>query len=157
FQATHKLVTYLLVLSAFAALASTESLPAAPALVFLVGWALSWPVDPGSRVAMLLDRVAPVTRVLVLGGFGFALFAVWRRLPEPDLVPVLALLLGLLVFKLFHRRGNRDYLHIYALSFLLVLAASALAGTFLFAASFAAYVVLATWTLILFHLRREIE
>jgi hypothetical protein len=157
FQATHKLVTYLLVLASVAALASTDSLPALAALAFLVAWALSWPVDPGGRAAALLDRAAIPLRVAVVGGVCVAGVGVWRQLPDPDLGPVLELLLALLAYKLFHRRSNRDYLHIYVLSFLLVLAASALAGTFLFAAAFAAYVVLATWTLILFHLRREME
>jgi len=157
FQATHKLVTYLLVLAAFATLASTGALPMPHALIFPIGWALSWPVDPGGRAAAVLDRAAVAPRVAVLGVLGASGWAVWRRLPEPDLLPVLDLLLVLIGYKLFYRRGNRDYLHIYVLSFLLVLAASALAGTFLFAAAFAVYVVLATWTLILFHLRREME
>lgn len=157
FQATHKLITYLVVLAAFAALASSDVLPAATGLAFLGAWALSWAVDPGTRVAAMLDRAAIPLRLGVFAVFGVCALEVWRRLPEPDLGPVLTLILTLLAFKLFHRRGNRDYLHIYVLSFLLVLAASALAASFLFAAAFALYVVLATWTLILFHLRREME
>jgi transglutaminase-like putative cysteine protease len=157
FQATHKLTTYLVVLAAFAALACSDALPATSGIVFLVAWALSWGVDPGGRVAALLDRASIPLRAGLVAVFAVAGLEVWRRLPEPDLGPVLTLVLTLLAYKLFHRRGNRDYLHIYVLAFLLVLAASALAATFLFAAAFAVYVVLATWTLILFHLRREME
>jgi transglutaminase-like putative cysteine protease len=80
-----------------------------------------------------------------------------RSFPEPDLTPILNLVLFLLVYKLFHRRSNRDYLQLYILSFLVVLAGAWLAQTVLFVAGFGAYVVLATWTLILFHLRHEIE
>jgi transglutaminase-like putative cysteine protease len=58
---------------------------------------------------------------------------------------------------LFHRRSNRDYLQLYILSVLVVLAGAWLAQTVLFVVGFAIYVVLATWTLILFHLRHEIE
>jgi protein-glutamine gamma-glutamyltransferase len=157
FQATHKLVTYLLVLSAFAALASTDAISAPVAGVFLAAWALSWVTDPGQALATAMDRIVVPVRALLLGLSGWTAFQVWQRLPEPDLAPVLELVLALLGYKLLHRRGNRDYLHIYVLSFLLVLAASALAGSFLYALAFALYVVLATWTLILFHLRREME
>ena len=81
----------------------------------------------------------------------------WSPLPEPDLTPILNLVLFLLVYKLFHRRSNRDYLQLYILSFLVVLAGAWLAQTVMFVVGFATYVVLATWTLILFHLRHEIE
>jgi hypothetical protein len=157
FQATHKLMSYLLVLSALGTLASSEALSALPALAFLAVAVPSWFGDAGSAPARFVDRIALPLRAAVVVVFLLSAWQVWRRLPDPDLTPVLNLVMFLLAYKLFHRRANRDYLHIYVLSFLLVLAASALAGTFLFAAMFAAYVVLATWTLILFHLRREME
>ncbi|HEY0715407.1 MAG TPA: DUF3488 and transglutaminase-like domain-containing protein, partial [Polyangia bacterium] len=75
----------------------------------------------------------------------------------PEFGPILNVALFLLGYKLFHRRSNRDYLWIYVLSFVLVLVAAWLAQTVFFVVGFVAYVVLATWTLILFHLRREIE
>jgi transglutaminase-like putative cysteine protease len=98
-----------------------------------------------------------VVRVLVLAAFGAAAWDIWRHLPEPDLAPALNLVMFLLGYKMFYRRVNRDYLHIYVLSFLVVLAAAALAQSFLFALAFALYVIAATWALILFHLRREME
>src|SRR5207245_2581659 len=67
------------------------------------------------------------------------------------------MVLGLLGYKLYHRRSNRDYFQIYVLTFLLVLAAAVAAQSVLFAAGFAVYLVLGVWTLILFHLRREME
>ncbi len=91
-----------------------------------------------------------------------ALFAVigwrlWRRLPDPDVSPAFDLVLALLGYKLFFRRVHRDYIHIAALTFLLVLVASTIAHSFVFVATFAIYVVVAVWALILFHLRREME
>jgi hypothetical protein len=157
FQATHKLVTYLLVLAAFGALASTGALPALTALGFLALVALSWAAEAGGRFAALLDRLAVPVRVVVVALFAVAAWAAARRLPEPDLVPVLQLVLLGLALKLFHRRNNRDDVHIFVLAFLLVIAAGALGGSFLFALGFMAYVVLATWALALFHLRREME
>jgi transglutaminase-like putative cysteine protease len=62
-----------------------------------------------------------------------------------------------LAAKLFYRRNNRDDVHVFVLSFLLVLAAAALGGSALFAPAFLAYVLAATWALVLFHLRREME
>jgi transglutaminase-like putative cysteine protease len=157
FQATHKLMSYLLVLSALASLASSEALAWLPALLFLLFAGLSWFGDAGSRLARAADRAALAARLAALGYMLLAAWQVWRRLPEPDLAPVLNLVMFLLAYKLFYRRINRDYLHIYVLSFLIVLAAAALAQSFLFAVAFAVYVVMATWTLILFHLRREME
>jgi hypothetical protein len=62
-----------------------------------------------------------------------------------------------LVLKLWQRRGNRDYLQVFVLSFVVMLAAAWLATSAIFVVGFAFYVLLATWTLVLFHLRREIE
>jgi transglutaminase-like putative cysteine protease len=157
FQATHKMFSYLLVGSALATLASSSALPPLGAALLVVFAAISWFAEPGGAVATFLDRMSLPLRFLALAFFGLAAWRLWERLPEPDLTPILNLVMFLLGFKLFHRRGNRDYLQIYILSFLLVLAAAALAQSFLFALAFAGYVVLATWTLILFHLRREME
>jgi transglutaminase-like putative cysteine protease len=157
FQATHKLMSYLLVSSALLTLASSDALPATAALLFFLFAALSWFCDTGGAAARLLDRASLPLRALALGFLALTIWQVWRRLPDPDLTPVLNLVMFLLGYKLFQRRTNRDYLHIYVLSFLVVLAAAALAHSFLFAFGFAIYVVMATWTLILFHLRREME
>jgi transglutaminase-like putative cysteine protease len=80
-----------------------------------------------------------------------------RQLPDPDLMPVVDFGLVALGTKLCYRRHNRDDVHVFVLSFLLVLAAAVMGGSFLFAPAFIAYVVVATWALVLFHLRREME
>ncbi|HVR64733.1 MAG TPA: DUF3488 and DUF4129 domain-containing transglutaminase family protein [Polyangia bacterium] len=157
FQATHKLLSYLLVSSALVTLASSSALPPLGAALLVAFGAVSWLAEPGGALATAIDRASLPLRALALTVFGVTAWQLWQRLPEPDLTPILNLVLFLIGFKLFHRRGNRDYLQVYILSFLLVLAAAALAQSFLFALAFAAYVVLATWTLILFHLRREME
>jgi hypothetical protein len=157
FQATHKLMSYLLVLSALATLASSDALAVLPAVAFLAVAGLSWFSDAGSVAARVVDRLALPLRAAVVAVFLLSAWQVWRRLPDPDLTPVLNLVMFLLAYKLFHRRANRDFLHVYILSFLIVLAAAAMAQSFVFAFAFALYVVLATWTLILFHLRREME
>ncbi|HEY0708053.1 MAG TPA: DUF3488 and transglutaminase-like domain-containing protein, partial [Polyangia bacterium] len=116
-----------------------------------------WFVEPGTVMGQLLDRAGLVFNVVALAFFGLSLFQVFESFPEPEFGPILNVALFLLGYKLFHRRSNRDYLWIYVLSFVLVLVAAWLAQTVFFVVGFVAYVILATWTLILFHLRREIE
>jgi protein-glutamine gamma-glutamyltransferase len=157
FAAAHKLVTYLLVLSALAAVATTRAIAPASALLFLAACALSFSVEGGTRVAVALDRGALIARGIALALFGIIGWRVWRRLPDPDVAPAFDLVLALLGYKLFFRRVHRDYIQIAALTFLLVLIASTIAHSFVFVATFAVYVVVAVWALILFHLRREME
>ncbi|HVU51903.1 MAG TPA: transglutaminaseTgpA domain-containing protein [Polyangia bacterium] len=157
FQATHKLATYLLVLAAFATLASAGAVSGAMAILFLSLVGLSWRADAGSPRAALLDRRLTVARLIVGAVLVANTWILARQLPEPDLVPVVDFVLVALAAKLFYRRNNRDDVHVVVLSFLLVLAAAALGGNFLFSLAFCAYVLAATWALVLFHLRREME
>ena len=158
FQATHKLVTYLLALAAFATLASTGSVSGTMALIFLGLVAASWTIDAGGPRAALFDRRLTLTRVLRGRRASCSERGVMaRQLPEPDLVPVVDFVLVALAVKLCYRRNNRDDVHVFVLAFLLVLAAAALGGNFLFSFGFVAYVFAATWALVLFHLRREME
>jgi hypothetical protein len=157
FQAAHKLVTYLLVLSSIAALATTGALGTPSALVFLAICALSSFVDPGGPAAAAVDRAGRALRVVTGALLVVIVWRIWRRMPDADLAPAFDLVLAVLGYKLLFRRSHRDYVQIYALTLLLVLVASTVTATFLFVAAFAVYVVLATWALILFHLRREME
>jgi protein-glutamine gamma-glutamyltransferase len=157
FQVAHKLTTYLLVLAALATL-GPSGLLSPLAMILTIGFAaLSWFADPGTRIAGWMERAKPIARLGATAFFALTAYQVWSHLPEPDLTPVLSLAMLLIVYKLFGRAANRDYLQIYVLAFLMVLVGAAFAQSFLFAASFAAYVVLTTWTLILLHLRREME
>jgi transglutaminase-like putative cysteine protease len=156
FQAAHKLVTYLLVLSALAGLATTHALSPGSAIAFLAVSTLSFWAD-GPRWTAALERAASAVRVATGALLVAIVWRIWRHLPDADLTSAFDLVLALLGYKLLYRRNHRDYVHIYALSFLLVVVASTITATFLFVAAFAVYVVLATWALILFHLRREME
>jgi transglutaminase-like putative cysteine protease len=157
FQAAHKLITYLLVLSALGALATTRALSPLSALLFLAVAAASSFVDAGSKAAAAIDRGGRIVRGATGALLAVIVWRIWRRMPDADLAPAFDLILALLAYKLLFRRSHRDYVQIYALTFLLVLVASTVTATFVFVAAFAVYVVLATWALILFHLRREME
>jgi transglutaminase-like putative cysteine protease len=157
FQATHKLVTYLLVLAAFATLATTGVVSGTMALSFVVMVAVSWRIEAGGPKAALFDRHLTAARVVVGAVLVVSTWTLARQLPDPDLVPVVDFVLVALGAKLCYRRNNRDDVHVFVLAFLLVLAAAALGGNFLFSLAFVAYVLAATWALVLFHLRREME
>lgn len=157
FRAAHKLTSYLMVLAALATLTTSGSLSLPQIIAFLAVVAISWFAEGETPVARLLVRLELPLKLLVLGFFSLTVFSLVKSFPEPDLTALLELVLILQAYKLLQRRSNRDYLQVYILSFLLILAASWLAQSALFAVGFAAYVVALTWSLILFHLRREIE
>lgn len=160
FHQTHKLATYLLVASAVATAIVAGVLTTATAAVLALAALPSWWVDPSSTMARAMDRRSLAGRIPVFGLVGFLAYTVYdiaAGLPAVDLDPVLRLVVVLAVFKLYQRRANRDYVQIYVLSFLLVLAAAAAAQTVFFGVAFATFVVLSCGNLALVHLRREME
>lgn len=157
FRLVHKLTSYLLVATALASLATSESASWLSLAVLVVAAALSWFLDPDTRLGTLFDRAVPLFNVATVALFALAVLQVARSFPEVDLSPFLDFVLFLLGYKLCQRRNNRDYLQVYILSFLVMLAAAWQATSAVFIVGFFVYVLLATWTLILFHLRREIE
>lgn len=157
FRLIHKLASYLLAGTALATLATSEATSWLSLLVLTAAGILSWFVEADTRLGRLFDRAVPVLNLATVAFFALAVLQVARSFPEVNLSPFLDFVLFLLGYKLCQRRGNRDYLQIYILSFLVMLAAAWQAGSVVFLAGFFLYVLLATWTLILFHLRREIE
>lgn len=157
FRSVHKLTTYLLASTAVFALASSGILSTASLILFILAVGLSWHAEPETRIGDWFDRLGNLLNIVTLLLLVLAVFQVARSYPEIDLLPFLDFVLFLLALKLCQRRGNRDYLQVYILSFLIMLAAAWLATSVVFVIGFAIYVVLATWTLVLFHLRREIE
>lgn len=154
FSAIHKVASYLMVAAAFASLALSRELPPLiVALTALLGLG-SFFFEP-QRHAFLRTRswtfawnaatVVTFAWTLLDALRGEALFAGVR------------FLCFLLVNKLWNRRASRDYLQAYVVSFLMLVAGAALSSELAYAGCFLAYVVFATWTLTLFHLRREME
>lgn len=157
FRLAHKLASYMLAATAVFTLATSGVLSVLVLVLVVLASALSWHGDPDTRIGRWLDRAAGPLNVLTLIFLALAVFKVARSFPDLDLTPFLNFVLFLLVFKLSQRRSNRDYLQIYILSFLVMLAAAWMATSVVFVVGFAIFVVLTTWTLVLFHLRREIE
>lgn len=155
FAATHKVVSYLMVTTAFLMLALTGELPALLVLLTACGLVASFFFDP-QVYPFMQGRTYRYIWYAVLCGL-----SLWL-LPDPAHGESIwdsgtRLLCLFLVAKLWQRRGNGDYLQAYVLSFLMLLAASLLGSSVLFAVCLLLYVVFATWTLTLFHLRREME
>jgi transglutaminase-like putative cysteine protease len=152
FGRAHKTTTYLAVWCAYLSLllSSELSLPAA-ALSFAGVVASWWWEAPRVRV----ERWQKAWTAVGLVVFGWSVLAF---LAGDDLVLVGSeLILYLLVAKLFGRRSSRDYLQVYVLSFLMLVAATVVNSDITFGLFFLGYVVTSTWALILLHLRREIE
>ena len=59
--------------------------------------------------------------------------------------------------RLFQRRYAKDYVQLYALSFLLMLVGAVINPSLLFAGSFLVYAIFVIWGLTMAHLAREIE
>lgn len=157
FRLVHKLATYLLAATAVFTLATSNVLSVFTLVLVVLFSALSWYGDPETRLGQLLGRATVLFNVVTLILLAASVFQVARSFPDVDLLPFLDFVLFLLVLKLGQRRSNRDYLQVYILSFLVMLAAAWLATSVVFIVGFGFYVLLATWTLVLFHLRREIE
>jgi len=157
FRLVHKLTSYLLAGIALATLWSAQIVSPWSLLAVLLAGIFSWFVEPDTRLGALLERATFLFNLATVALFALAVLQVARSFPEVDLSPFLDFVLFLLGYKLCQRRGNRDYLQIYILSFLVMLAAAWQAASAIFLVGFFLYVLLATWTLILFHLRREIE
>jgi len=152
FVAVHKAATYLMVLtSTLSVFASGELAPLAP-WAFLVLTVLSAvrPDTPGPSV--LVERLWTLASLGVLVFLGVGVFQ-----GEPALIQGVYLLLWLMLARLFNRRTSRDYLQLYVLSFMLVVASTAVDADLTYGVQFLLYVVFGTWALILFHLKREME
>ena len=155
FAATHKVVSYLMVTTAFLMLALTGELPALLVLLTACGIAGSFFFDP-QAYPFMQGRTYRYLWYAALCGL-----SLWL-LPDPAHGESVwdsgtRLLCLFLVAKLWQRRGNGDYLQAYVISFLMLLAASLLGSSVLFAVCLLLYVTFSTWTLTLFHLRREME
>ncbi len=110
-----------------------------------------------------LDRIASITRLttttwnllLVVAFLGFWADFFWI---SQDLLPAgVHFLAALLINKLFNLAQRRDFLHLYAISLIAILASAALSSDVWYMLIFLAYLLAAVWTLLLYHLTKETE
>jgi transglutaminase-like putative cysteine protease len=154
FSAIHKIASYLMVSAAFAALALSGELGLGVIAVTLGAGALSFFAEPARHAFLREKWYSNLWNVATLAAFGWTIVDLLRG---EGINAGVRFLCFLLVNKLWNRRASRDYLHAYVTSFLMLVAGAALSSDLTYAGCFVAYVVFATWTLTLFHLRREME
>jgi transglutaminase-like putative cysteine protease len=152
FAASHKAATYAAVACAFLAAALSGELSPIVVGLAMLGGIASWWFEP-PRVDLV--RLQPW-----LTGFTALWFAwsVVQLLIGGDVLVLGAeFLLVLTVAKLMGRIALKDALQANVLGFLMLTAGTALNGELTFGLCFLAYVVASTWSLMLYHLRRELE
>lgn len=154
FLQLHKLCSYLLALTGLLPLLLSGELHPVMWPVVLVGFGVSWRLEPPFTEGEVYRlRWTQVTVVGVLAAFVVGVTGIF---PNPILLGAYLLIL-LLLNKLFNRNQSKDYLHLYILSFLMLTLGTIINTDISFAICFVLYVIFITWTLTLFHLRREIE
>jgi len=155
FAATHKTVSYLMVTTAFLMLALTGELPLWLNLLTMMAIGGSFFFDP-QRHPLMLGRAynySLYAGVLLVSTLLLSTAATAEAFWDGGL-RVLCLFL---VCKLWQRRNNGDYLQAYVVSFVMLLGATFVESSMIYALLLFLYVVFAMWTLTLFHLRREME
>lgn len=160
FEQALRLTTILLASASFVALTLSASLP---------GWLMG--VAAAALISMLLSniRIASIDRlvtapsvstttwnILAVGGFiGFWIDLFW--ISGELLSAGVHFLLILMVVKLLNLQVRRDYLHLYAISLVAILASGALTTDLWYLPIFLIYVVAGVWTLLLFQLTRNAD
>ncbi len=152
FAQAHKVSSYLTVGSAYLALVSGGGVSPLIALLGMFGLIGSWFWEP-PRVRV--ERWSWAFTALSLAALAWGVVsgvATGDYLGEGA-----GFLIVLTVARAFTRRAAKDWQQLYLLAFLMLVAGSVLNGDLVYGLCFLAFVVSTTWTLILFHLRREME
>lgn len=152
FVVVHKVTSYLMVLTSFVALFISGELHPLVVALSLLACLTSWFWEPPRVEPGRFERLWNGLTLLMLSKTVLDLV-----LGEPVLVTGAYFVVFLALNKLFNRTGSRDYLQLYVVSFLQMVAATALSSDLAYGVLFLFYIVFTTWTLILFHLKREME
>ncbi len=154
-EAALRLSSILLVAVGFCGLVITGEIPFG--LILLGSWALivSLAQLSHSRTSWIFFRVSPmVWNFLILVAFVF--FAIDLFWVSQDILQAnVHFLIVLMVNKLLTLRYRKDFLQLYVISLLELLASAAMTVELGYGAVFLAYLLVATWTLLLYHLRSE--
>lgn len=119
-------------------------------MAYVGGWGAEWLVFRVFRLSRLAWNILMVAAFLVF--LGDMIF-----ISRDILTAAVNFLIVLMVNKLFNLQQRKDFLQLYALSFLELLASAALTMEFWYSAVFLAYLFAAIWALLIFHLRNEEE
>jgi hypothetical protein len=153
-----RLSSLLLAGTAFTGLALTAALP--PGFLFLGFGCLlavlaAFAMGP-SRLAQPIGASLHFWNVLIMVAFiWFWIDYLWF---SHDLLHAgIHFLIGLMVNKLFNLHQRRDYLQLYAISFIMILASAAMTTEVWYGTVVVAYLLIGVWTLLLYHLVMEAD
>jgi len=160
FDQALRLTSILLASASFIGLALGASLP--EWLTLLTGLALilillrTLGFKSIDRAALYVPLSTTTWNILVVIGFlGFWVDMLWI---SGDLLPAgVHFLLILMVIKLFNLQLRRDYLHLYAISLMAILASASLTTDLWYLPIFLIYLLAGVWTLLLFQLTKKSE
>jgi protein-glutamine gamma-glutamyltransferase len=151
FITAHKASSYGMVAFALLALVAGGGLSPLVAIIGIAGLASSWFFEPHT-VPSKWNWLWSAASVLVLA------YALITAVSTGDFIGVGAeFLVWLSITKLFNRRTHADWQQLYLLAFLMLVAGSVVNTDITYGICFLGFVIFATWTFALFHLRREIE
>lgn len=152
FALTHKATTYLLLAFAYLAMTGGGGLSVLVSLLGAAGLVVSWWWEPPLVEPARWAKVWTASSVLVLA------YSVLSALATADYLRVGAeFLVWLVVAKACNRAAARDWLQLYLLAFLMLVAGSVLNAELSYGVCFLGFVITSTWALALFQLRREME
>jgi transglutaminase-like putative cysteine protease len=153
-----RLTSIVLASASFVGLVLGASLPGW--LIFLTASALLVALSRTGNVTAITSVVRLVTlspttwNVIVLSGFlGFWIDSLW--ISGDLLTSGIHFLLVLMIIKLFNLQHRRDYVHLFAISLVAVLAAASLTSELWYVPIFLAYMLAGVWTLLLFQLTQD--
>jgi len=147
------MASFLLALSGFFSLILTGNLPPLIVIPGLMAYAINLVqlLTGGNAIFSKRTWYGMTLVVFIL----FIIDTLW--ISQSILKATTHFLIFLMINKLFNLLTAKDYLQLYLISFLQLLAASGLSPGFSYAVSFLIFLILAVWTLILYHLQREVE
>lgn len=156
-EETFRLSSIMLVGAAFTGLILTGELPVALVVLGLLGLAASLMQAGGRGQTWIVFRLSrEAWNALIVVALA-ALVADLLWISQDMLLAGVHFLVFLMVNKLLTLRQRKDFLQLYAISLVELLAAAALTVELWYAAVFATYLLAAIWTLLLYHLRTEAE
>ena len=160
FDKALRLTSILLASAAFIGLSLGASLP--EGLLLLTGLTLILTLlrtlglhSVGQFVNQITLSTTAWNALIIVAFAGFWIDLLWI---SGELLPSgVHFLLLLMVIKLFNLESRRDYLHLYAISLMAILASAASTTDLWYLPVFLAYLLTGVWTLVLYQLTRESE
>lgn len=152
FALTHKATTYALLAFAYLAMTAGGGIEPMIAILGAVGLVISWWWEPPIIAHGRWGWIWTLASVLVLA------YSALSAIATADYLKVGAeFLVWLVVAKACNRATARDWLLLYLLAFLMLVAGSVLNAELTYGVCFLGFVITSTWSLTLFQLRREME